>query len=620
MTDYKNSNNNSSSNNIPYKPFNSNNNNQILPKQGNNRKFNNNKSKNYDHKNDKDITQLESQLKQGKKINGNSRKNQISINHLLDFQSYRDTEEYAENQQRQKQRRRSSSHKKYQQVSKIHLTGMKFINVNFKFIVDSRKNYKIQEIDPNIPVDIKNIISIIAPKGASCPICLSDDLIAPRMIVSCGHILCLKCVLSLLEHEVPKAKKKESSAIIEKYRECPLCFSIIRKPELKPVIFDNVDERFEIPKVKDEVVLTLMARDSNKILSLPKSISIQNHLNDFPNVNQIELSSYSRIMKGDFDYLKNMYENEKQQILKNYEEEKLLYGDDNELVEEAISHIDKEIEEWSTKFAEPSSVEKTFNLDESLTHQTTFYYYQTGFNANTTYVLSPLDMKVLKNTYIDYQNLPSTIIAKIENIRYEELSSETSINKYKYLSHLPVGTQIGFLECNWNNNEFISQNTWSLFKEDLLKRSKNSNKKFNREERNKKKAQNEEELKTLQFYLKENGQYNDEEYDENFINHKNFNFDTLSIQDNNINSPVLSSDQNLSTTESENDYQTTVWGTKIPKSLLKDSSAIEDNDNNDDDWDAEEMIRKAREENLENDNESTNKKKKKKKRLVLLSS
>ncbi|KAI5955231.1 hypothetical protein KGF54_001792 [Candida jiufengensis] len=618
MTEYKNTNNNLSVG-VSYKPHV--NNNPIISKQNNNKKFNN-KSKKYDHRNDNEITQLESQLKQGKKVNGNSRKNQISINHLLDFQSYRDTEEYAESQQRQKQRRRSSSHKKYQQPSKIQLTGMKFINVNFKFVVDSRKNYRIQELDPNVPIDINNIISIIASRGSSCPICLSDDPIAPRMIVSCGHIICLKCVLSLLEHEVPKAKKKESSAIIEKYRECPLCFSIIRKNELKPVIFEYVDERFEIPKIKDDVVLTLMSRDSNKILSLPKSIAVKNQVNDFPNVNQTELSAYSRIFKGDFDYLKQMYENEKIEILQNHEEEKLIYNDDQELVQKAIAHIDKEIEDWSSNLS-TTATEKNHISETSPHHHNTFFYYQTGFNANCIYVLSPLDMKVLKSTYIDYQNLPSTIISKIENIRYEELSSETSINKYKYLSHLPIGTQIGFLECNWNHNEFISQETWNLFKEDLLKRSKNSNKKFNREERNKKKAENEEELKTLQFYLKENGQYENTEYDSQFDyqNNQSFNFGSLSITDHRDNLPTLS-DQHLSTTESENDYQTTVWGTKIPKSkesaTKESSSAIEDEF---DDWDAEEMIRKAREENEDPNNDTnTNKKKKKKKRLVLLSS
>lgn len=409
---------------------------------------NRNKFRKYDHRNDNELTPLESQLTQGRKVNGNSRKNQISINHLLDFQSYRDTEEYAMNHQRDRARRRSSGNKKNHPI-KVQLSGMKYINVNFKFVVDSRLDYKVQQLDPNVPVDVANIISIIAPK-ASCPICLTDDIVAPRMIVSCGHILCLKCVLSLLEQEVPKAKKRESAAIVEKYRECPLCFSVIRKQELKPVILQNIYEQIEVPKVREEAVLTLMMRDLHKILSLPKAIAVSNHVTDFPDINQTELASYLRIFKGDFNYMTSLYEIEKAQIVANYEEEKELYGDDLALVQQALSHIDQEVADWTSKLAATLDKEHKHshqhdNASSSPPSHQTFYYYETGFNAGCTYVLSPLDMKILKSTYSNYESLPTSIVAKIENIRYEELTQETSMTKYKYLSHLPIGSQIGFL-------------------------------------------------------------------------------------------------------------------------------------------------------------------------------
>ncbi|KAG5418783.1 hypothetical protein I9W82_003501 [Candida metapsilosis] len=601
-----------------------------------------NKSRKYDHRNDHE---LESQLTQGRKINGNSRKNQISINHLLDFQSYRDTEEYAMNHQRDRTRRRSSSHKKNQPI-KVQLSGMKYINVNFKFVVDSRLDYKAQQLDPNVPIDVSNIMSIIAPK-ASCPICLTDDIIAPRMIVSCGHILCLKCVLSLLEQEVPKAKKRESAAIVEKYRECPLCFSIIRKHELKPVIIQHVDEKFEVPKVREDVVLTLMMRDSHKILSLPKSIAVSNQVKDFPDINQVELASYSRIFKGDYNYMTSMYEVEKAQIIANHEEEKELYGDDSALVQQALSHIDQEVADWTSRMATPLDKEHKHAhqhdddaSSSSLPLHQTFYYYETGFNAGCTYVLSPLDMKVLKATYSTYESLPTSIVAKIENIRYEELTQETSITKYKYLSHLPIGTQIGFLECDWNHNEYVSQPIWEMYKTDLVKRSKNSNKRFLREERNRKRAESEEEMKLKQFYMEENGLTSED------LTHRAGSFSSYDIGNRfatlSINGGAMPSlSDNPLSTESENDvnndgesednddkdqYVTTVWGTRIKKSQVVNNMpemAIEDEW---DDWNAEELIRRAREENNENDAGSDGAgtggqgKKKKKKKLVLMSS
>ena len=52
---------------------------------------------------------------------------------------------------------------------------MSFINVNYKFVVDYRNDYKAQQLDPNVPIDTKDILRIVVPKGNSCPICLSDE-------------------------------------------------------------------------------------------------------------------------------------------------------------------------------------------------------------------------------------------------------------------------------------------------------------------------------------------------------------------------------------------------------------------------------------------------------------
>ena len=361
-------------------------------KQTNKNQKRQNRQSRYDHSNDHELNIIESQLKNGKKVKGS--KNQISINHLLEFQSYRDLEEYRSNQQRNR-RRRSSSHKRPYSHNKIQLTGMRFINVNFKFVVDGRKDYRVQELDPNVPVDTDDIIRIIAPRGNSCPICLTDDFVAPRMITSCGHIICLKCVLSLLGNEVPQAKKRESAAIVEKYRECPLCFSIIRKHELKPVLMNNVDERFEVPKVGDEVVMTLMARPMDQILALPKLLAFDSHIRGFPDTKQFELLPYLRIFRGDSQY-----------ILEMYEEEKLVYGDDSSLVAESIAYIDKEVEQWNNKLLQNVVKEPNPSHTTDNSHSI-YYFYETGFNAGCTYVLSPLDMKVLKTTYNDYATLPS---------------------------------------------------------------------------------------------------------------------------------------------------------------------------------------------------------------------
>ncbi|KAG2733357.1 hypothetical protein G9P44_004347 [Scheffersomyces stipitis] len=603
-----------------------------------NAKSRSNKNHDLQYARDSFSQQIENQIKQNKKFSGSNRKNQISINHLLDFQSYRDSDEYHKNL-KDDRRRGSNSGSRPRGTAlgsfgngngtssnyRVHLRGMTFINVNYKFVVDNRRHYHVQELDPNVPVDTSDIIRIIVPKGNACPICLTDEPVAPRMITSCGHIICLKCVLSLLESEVPNAKKKESSAVVEKYRECPLCSSIVRKNELKPVLVNNIDENLETPKVNDEVALTLMARPQSRIFPLPKPLmNYFDTIDHFPWINQQnpDCNQYSRIFKGDLAYLMDMYEFEKSQIRANYEEEKLLYGEDDTYFKMAVTHIDQEIANWTSKLAEeveekrPTESTKPVVLD--VENSQSYFYYQTGFNSATAYVLSPLDMKVLKTSYnSSYTELPSSIIAKIENIKYEYLTPEASLTKYKYLSHLPLGTQIGFLECNWYHNEFISKQAWETFKEDLNKRSKNSSRKFKREEKNRRRAMNEEEIRTRNFYIRENtGRDVDDFSAADYAT-----MGSLSIVDNRE-LPVLTSDHHSSNNEhssggdSEAEYETTIWGTKIRKADVSEQPSDED------DWDAEEMIRKAREEMERQERESgvSGKKKKKKKKLILLSS
>lgn len=562
---------------------------------------------------------VETQLKLNRKLNAGSKKNQISIDHLLGFQLYRDLPEFHRKQQQTKRRPRGGLKPRRE---KLHLHGMRFINVNYKFVVDHRKSYKPQQLDPNVPVDTTDIIRIIVPKGNACPICLSEDLIAPRMITSCGHILCLTCLLSLLESEVPVHKKRESKVIVEKYNDCPLCGSIIRKHDVKPVQVDNIDDRFEVPKPNDEVVLTLMSRTSDSIIPLPRHSEFAREYFDlFPWANETspDLSQYLRFFKGDLAYLLSMYESEKQQIIAAHEEDKQIYQSDNRFVHLALKNIDEDIAKWSKSFESEVSKEHLQGKSTSSSTQSTYYYFETGFKANTTFVLAPLDIKVLKSSYNqDYTQLPNSVIAKVEFIKYEELTAETAATKFKYLSHLPHGTTIGFMECNWKNNEYITEETWDLFKNDLFKRSKLSLKKLRTEELNKRKAINEEEKNIRDFIDRENNGHG--EQGQNDDSWPSSSFGNLTLSDY-ADLPALSAETSTASNQPAGEEKSsvrmekTIWGTSIPKGEVRDLNG----DVND--WDAEEMIRKAREEMERLDaQEGPGKKKKKKKKIVLLSS
>lgn len=538
-------------------------------------------------------------------------KQKIDAGEFFQFQSYKDLKEYQEkhlgNRSRGNNSPRPFMNKRGDYPPKIQLKGMTFINVNYKFVVDSRQEYKSQLMDPNVPLDLKDVIRIIVPKGNACPICLTDQPVAPRMVTSCGHILCLSCLILLLDSALPKAKKQEADAVVEKYRECPLCTSIIRKKDIKPVLVNHTDERFETPRINDDVVLTLMERPQLKALALPKSMhEFQELIPDFPWISSgdhsPDFSLYLRIFKADMAYLLSMYELEKQQILQGFEDEKELYNIDDKYIKLAIKDINDDIEMWQQKFGEPNVHKLSPSQDEG-SRDDSYYFYEAGFNAPSVYVLSPLDVKILKTNYDnEYTNMPSSLVAKIENIRYEELTEENALTRYKYLNHLPWGTTIAFMECNWKGNEYLSNETWKMFEDDLTQRSRTSARKFKREEKNRVRALNEEEIRTRNFFERENNPHRlkNDEYEDDYG--YDGNMGTLSIVDHRELPPLLRRESDASSTASSSAAEgrgsssggysgqltTTIWGTQIPKAEVPEDSV-------EDDWDAAEMIRKAKE-------------------------
>lgn len=564
----------------------------------------------------KDVLDTGDKQRTKKKIKGFNKKNKISIDHLLDFQSYEDLEEYQHKRSHgHRSKAKYNSGRKYSDThNKLQLQGMSFINVNYKFVVDYRYNCMPQKLDPNVPIDLKHILQIIVPKGNTCPICLSDDPVAPRMICSCGHILCLTCLISLLESDIPTFNKKDEYTIPQKYRECPLCFSVIREKEIKPVIIENIDERFEIPKINDEVILTLMSRYQDSVISLPKNL--QRHDDDFPMIDEnSSYHQYLRIFRGGLEHILDMYDTDRRNILETFRNDSEDYDEDSKYVAKALKNIETDVDNWTNYFSQ-TILERShvLQVDDSTSHSSgLFYYYQTGFNTSTKYVLSPLDIKILKTNYEnDYTKLPSTIIAKVENIKYEDLTEEAATKKYKYLAHYPLGTSLGFLECDWSKSNYIDEGTWNNFKDDLTKRSRNSARKLKREDREKQRALINEEKRTRNFFENENNGVLGYQSEDEVARH----FGSLSIIDNR-NLPPLSSDSSRNVEdalEALTDLQTTIWGTKIPK------PESEDSDSNDE-WGTQELLRKAREE-IENskNNEGNAKGKKKKKKLVLLSS
>ncbi|KAF8983955.1 hypothetical protein BGZ46_009089 [Entomortierella lignicola] len=190
---------------------------------------------------------------------GNNKKNQVSLNHLLNF-SFPVREE-PQNMAPVRRRRNVN----YQPFNKD-----KFINANFRFLLSPRRDYEVFTLDADVRVEWDDIEQVLISVPQSCPICLQPP--TAGRITKCGHVYCFSCILHYLAlSDTGKA-----------WRKCPICWDAIYEKDLKSVrtvqeehdIYDQGEK--EIAKQiasKQEVLLEmrLIQRAVDSTIALPRS-------------------------------------------------------------------------------------------------------------------------------------------------------------------------------------------------------------------------------------------------------------------------------------------------------------------------------------------------------------
>ncbi|KAK3096380.1 hypothetical protein LTR53_019297, partial [Teratosphaeriaceae sp. CCFEE 6253] len=73
------------------------------------------------------------------------------------------------------------------------------------------------------------------------------------------------------------------------------------------------------------------------------------------------------------------------------------------------------------------------------------------YQAPLHYYLSPLDIRILKAAFNTYSAFPSSILPRVERISNGHVVDDELRRRIKYLSHLPYGCEVGFLECDWTD-------------------------------------------------------------------------------------------------------------------------------------------------------------------------
>ncbi|KAI5285112.1 hypothetical protein KEM54_000823 [Ascosphaera aggregata] len=116
-----------------------------------------------------------------------------------------------------------------------------------------------------------------------------------------------------------------------------------------------------------------------------------------------------------------------------------------------------------------------------------YYFYQ----ALPHFYLSPLDIRILRAAFGSYESFPAALLTRIEHISTGHIIDEDLRKRTKYLSHLPFGCEVAFLECDWS--DIVGKKVLEGFDAEIRKRRKRNWEKRVAEDREKMKAEKREE-------------------------------------------------------------------------------------------------------------------------------
>ena len=352
----------------------------------------------------------------------------------------------------------------------------RYIHANYRFVVTPGGNYTAQAADADEHIDWAEVLQVIAStesQQASCPICLSEP-VAPRM-AKCGHIFCLPCLMHFMNTSASDQPEKKQT----RWRKCPICEDSIYLSDVRPVRF-YAGQECALPRPGDDVILRLMRRSAKSTLALPSTAEVLETGEDVPWHFAANVLDYARIMRGTTDYMAHQLDREIEDLLKQENEDELLYHQDNEWSQKAV----RAIKAAKEKVAELSEAQKAAALaaatpgpSKSNQAEHDFYFYTSPPHL----YLSPLDIRILKTKYGSFSGFPSTLLPRVEHISTGHVVDESLRKRAKYLGHLPRGCLISFLECDWT--DIVPPEILATFADEIERRRRRNREKATQEER-----------------------------------------------------------------------------------------------------------------------------------------
>jgi len=304
-----------------------------------------------------------------------------------------------------------------------------------------------------------------------------------------------------------------------RWKDCAICHDSIYISDTRPVRW-YAGQEGPSPRENEDIVLRLVKRPAGSTLALPRDSYTIARSDEIPWHFAVDAMDFARIMLGSEDYMTEQFNAEIEALKELEKHDELMFGEDNEWTMKAIRSIgeakekvkglgnpaltaskpEKRREADSTpslRFeasASPTSALSTsiaeFRAQAGITPGPSDYFF---YQALQHHYLYPLDIRILKAAFVDFGSFPSTILPRIERISTGHIVDDELRKRNKYLSHLPYGCEVAFLECDWTDT--VPSEILANFAAEITKRRQKYADKSAREEKERVRAEKEEEDK-----------------------------------------------------------------------------------------------------------------------------
>ncbi|KRX78795.1 RING finger protein 10 [Trichinella sp. T6] len=350
-----------------------------------------------------------------------------------------------------------------------------YLLTNVQFIVNDGHDYSSYLSNPDkvIDWDVVEEIRVVNTESFCCPICL--DFPVAAKITKCGHIYCWACILHYL-------------ALSEKaWRRCPICFEPVYEKHLKSV------EQKIVPRheVGQKISFLLMERKKKSLIALPvrerRTSNVDNTLlniadsgNTFSRLLTIKSSEViSEIIyreRGELESRKSISDDlEEMHYIRVAVEN--LNGRENMLLAEMtkFSSLQSDVQSVSDATAKGESDMKKISAGQpfdksndaidgsdsvnALDNEDSYYFYQVEDGQYL--FLHFLNVQCLSSEYGSLKRSPKLLVGQIIQIE-EFIMTRELRRKYRYLCHLPLGTNFSLVEVKLQSG-IVSDQTLNMF-------------------------------------------------------------------------------------------------------------------------------------------------------------